>query len=91
MKGKSFIVRIDGTIEHVEPENGTNFTLDELKKAIGGGYIEVVPLTFDKVMVVDEDGKRKQLALNVAATRIYNGPNDFIVGDALVCHRKQIR
>lgn len=92
MKGKAFIVKTTGKIEYVEPEDGNYFSLKELKKAIGGGYIEIVPFRPNLVMVVDEDGKMKRLPLNTVATRIYNSKtNDYIVGDVLVCCRKQIR
>lgn len=52
-------------------------TLEELKGAIGGGYLEAVP-GFDSVIyndivmscvaLCDEDGKRKRLDLNAAAS-----------------------
>jgi hypothetical protein len=91
MKGKSFIMKTTGAIEYVEPENGFHFELEELKQAIGGGYIEVVYLTNDLCMIVDEDGKRKRMPLNVGASRLYNSNHDSIVGDVLVCHRSQLR
>ena len=91
MKGQSFILKTTGEINYIEPENGFHFTLEELKEAIGGGYIEVVYLTPDLRMIVDEDGKRKKMPLNVGASRLYKGSHDCIVGDALVCHRSQIR
>lgn len=76
-----------------EPKNGTDYQLEELKEAIGGGYIEICQLNLfpDSVMVIDEDGKNKGLPFNEMATAIYNRlPRDCIVGDALVCKRSQI-
>jgi hypothetical protein len=52
-------------------------TLDELKAAIGGGYIELVPLfnTFERdgqlvdcVAFCDEEGKLKDMPINQEAT-----------------------
>ena len=52
-------------------------TLDELKTAIGGGYLEAIPGFFsigyggtvmNCVAMCDEDGKRRKLAINDAAT-----------------------
>jgi len=90
VKGKSFIIKANGRIQYIEPANGSFFSLEELKKAIGGGWIEVVFLTPDRRMVVDEEGKLKGMPVNVVASRMYNA-NDSIVGDALVCHRNQIK
>ena len=56
-------------------------TLDELRAAVGGGYIEVVPF-FTSIIVqgkpvhcvafCDEDGKRKNLTVNRRATLIWD-------------------
>jgi len=89
MKGKSFIVKTSGIIEPVEPANGNDFSLEELKKAIGGGYIEVVFIPPDRMMVIDEEGKLKGMPVNVVASRMYAA--DSIVGDVLVCHKNQIK
>lgn len=52
-------------------------TLEELKTAIGGGYLELVPsfrsipyggVVMDCIAFCDEDGKRKQLDVNNMAT-----------------------
>jgi Domain of unknown function (DUF3846) len=88
MKNQSYILKTTGEKIPVEPRNGNDFSLEELKTAIGGGYVETVPLSNGRMMIVDEDGRRKQLPLNVEASRLYAA--DIIVGDALVCDRRQI-
>jgi hypothetical protein len=100
MKHKAYILTTDGEIKVTAPKNGTDFSLDELKAAIGGGYIEIVRIPHNRLMVVDEEGKIKDppLPLNMRATLLYCGGNepDFnnpyhtINGDALVCHESQI-
>jgi hypothetical protein len=101
MKLKAYILTTDGDIKVTRPKNGTDFTLEELKAAIGGGYIEVVRVGTNMLMVVDDDGKVKNppLPLNVVASRLYCGerepdfsnPYDTIHGDALLCHGSQIK
>lgn len=80
--------------EEVQPKNGTDFSLKELQGYIGG-HIEIVPLTKDRLMIVDEEGKLKGLPLNIPATKIYNDESfcvtDTIVGNALVCKRSEVR
>lgn len=101
MKHKAYIISVDGERRETAPKNGTDFSLDELKAAIGGGYIQIVRIPPDRLMVVDEEGKVKDppLPLNERATRIYCGkrfpdfsnPYHIINGDALVCHESQIK
>jgi hypothetical protein len=87
-------IRTDGTTTVVEPGNGTDFTLLEVKKFIGGGYLEVIGIPGGRLMVLDEDGKRKEFAVNEVATALARPvllPGDVIVGDVLVCARMQIK
>ncbi len=76
-------------VEDCWPSNGYEFSLEELKTAIGGGYIEIVRLyRRDEwgnplIMIVDEDGIRKQLPVNHHASELYG--KDYIYGPALVC------
>ena len=83
------IIKANGTEIDVEPKNGRDFQLSELQKIVCG-YIEIVNLTDGRLMVVNEEGKLKGLPVNDEATKLV-GYNDVIVGDVLVCSRKQIR
>lgn len=89
------ILRTDGTTESYLPENDEDFKLEELKTAIGGGWIQVVQdPKLDIVMVIDEEGKLKGLPLNPLATAVWEGwygPSDVIMGDALLCRQSQIK
>lgn len=86
--------RTNGAIEeYPAPANGKDYTLQELRDAIGGGYIEILPLSDGRLMVIDEEGKPKTLPGNAQATNLYRQGRDtmdFIVGDALVCEKDQI-
>lgn len=82
----------NGIIKEINPNNGKQFTLEELQTIVGG-YIEIVNLPDDKLLVVDEEGKLKHKPYNVRATQLlaatlHNG--DFVVGNALLCDGSQI-
>lgn len=81
-----------GEPKKVAPKNGKKFSYDELRDMVGG-YIEIIFLTDDKLMVVNEEGKLIGLETNLIATRIFRtikNTTDYIVGDALVCPRYMI-
>lgn len=87
------IYKTDGTITTVEPKNCTDYSLEELQ-AIVGGYIEVLPLNEDEIMVLNEEGKILGLDLNDNATELISEAgmwDDFIVGDVLVCKNDEVR
>ena len=61
--------------------------LKELQNLVGG-YIEVLPLKDNLVMIIDEEGKIKNRQYNELATTIlqhYVKTQDFIVGHAILC------
>ena len=59
----------DGRREEIGPENGTDFQLAELQRIVGG-YIEIVPTTDGRVMVLNEEGKVLGLPRNEQATAL---------------------
>ena len=81
------IIKTNGEVLEVEPKNGTDFSLEEMQ-AIVGGYIEIVSLG-DDLMVVNEEGKLIGLPINDVATAMIT--NDIIVGDVLICKNNQIK
>ncbi len=87
------LYKADGTIEEFpEPANGRHYTLQEVRDAIGGGYIQLCNTKDGRQMAVDEDGKPKGFPANEAATELYEfGEQDPIVGDALVFEFSQFR
>lgn len=61
-------------------------TLANLQALVGGGFIQIVPVSSDGLeLVCDEEGKLKGLPLNVS---IFGG-HDVVAGDAfLLRHRR---
>ena len=85
------LYRVTGTVETVEPVNKTDFTLEELQKIVGG-YIEVVPVFGNKLIVVDEDGRMKNYKHNkTASLLVYGQVIGDIVGDMLLCNQDEIK
>jgi hypothetical protein len=86
------IIRTDGTSSFTQPEDDKKFSLKEMQKVVGG-HIEIVHLDKDMVMVLNEEGKLRNLPLNTKATALFRlshpGNGDFVVGDVLVCTPKQ--
>ncbi len=73
----------DGRTKQVRPQ-GEKFTNEEIWELLGGYYEVTRTLDGDRMLVNDE-GKLKDLELNIPATRIYiHGRRDVILGPALV-------
>lgn len=86
-------IKSSGEKIEVEPKNGTDFKLEELKGFVGG-FIEIIRLRNGKLMVVNEEGKLNRLPINDNATLIWEenyGCTDVIVGDVLVCKESEIK
>lgn len=86
------IIYVDKEAEDYTPKNGRTFELDELQ-GIVGGYIEPICLNDGRMIIVDEDGKSKDKAVNIPATNILRRDHfttDYIVGTAIVCDADMI-
>jgi hypothetical protein len=86
----AILIQPSGAMTQVEPQNGQDFSLEEMKRFMNDGYIEVCHFPMQRLrMIVDEDGHRKGLMYNPIATAFYRmctRPNDnVIVGPALLC------
>lgn len=87
------IIKTDGTRQSYEPANGTDFTLEEMQKAVGG-MVEIIELDDKQSMILNEDGKLLGFPYNEVADNIFHDhfvTLDYIVGDVLICNNKQIR
>lgn len=84
------LLKANGQVVDYPPAD-KQYTLKELQAAVGG-YIEIVHLGQDHLMVVNEEGKLQGLPQNRLASELYGAdPNwDYIVGDALVCRDEDI-
>lgn len=86
------LIKVDGSIATVKPKNGTDFKLSELQELVGG-YIQVISVNDDMLLVIDEEGKLKNSPFNPLATNIAKGfvrDDDFIVGNALHCKSSEV-
>lgn len=95
------IIKADGTEETIVPANGTDFSLEEAQKVVGG-LIEVVNLSDEinlsdeMIIVCNEEGLFMDFDVNEKATELCHkseaiSPGSFIVGDVLYCHTDMIR
>lgn len=87
------IYKVNGEILDIEPKNGSDFSLEELQ-GIVHGYIEVLHLNDNEIMVLNEEGKCKNLGINIMATSLILCAGyryDFIVGDVLVCKSDELK
>ena len=88
------LYKTNGEIIEMKPENGSDFSLEELK-CVTDGLLELVYLDSETMMVVDEEGKLKGLPYNENATDVfrkqYPDRNDYIVGNALVMKNNQLK
>ena len=74
------------------PKNGKTFELDELQGIVDGNF-EPIRLNDGRMIIVDEDGKSKNKAVNIPATNILRRDHyttDYIVGTAIVCDADMI-
>lgn len=91
----ALLLKASGAIVDLLPGNRRVFSLIELQTAVGG-YIEMVRAPHDVTdvagepmwLVLNEDGKRLQLAINACATLLYHRagglPDDVVVGDVIL-------
>ena len=85
---KGALIKTDGSVQKVQPANGSDFTLEELQGFVDG-LIEIIDIGSDMIMVVNEEGKGV-LEPNTTATVIARAmmaisPHDYIAGNALMC------
>lgn len=86
------VIMSSGKIKAI-PHYGEKFELRTLQNRVDG-YIEIVPLDGETVMVVNEDGKNIGLPFNPRATGVfqkYNHTGDYIVGDVVLCYSEDIQ
>ena len=86
------IIYTDKEAEGYTPKNGRTFELEEMQEIVGG-YVEPIRLNDGRMIIVDEDGKSKDKAVNIPATNILRRDHyttDYIVGNAIVCDADMI-
>ena len=90
------LISVDKDPRRVFPKNGTDFSLEESQKYVGGN-IEVIDVRdgSDFIMIINDDGKYTKEP-NLAATAIARQtnsifPNDYICGDVILCHTSMLK
>lgn len=92
MKKEALLVTNDELVT-IHPKNGKYFELKELQNLVGG-YIEIVRLNDEDILVINEEGKY-DLPINIPATQaayMQNAimPNDYICGDVVFCKTEMV-
>jgi hypothetical protein len=85
---------IDGTTTEIAPNNGTDFTGNELRQFMGVSWLEALYVGgvdgdehSNQILIVDEEGKLNGSPVNENATQVYQaatGSTDVIVGNAVL-------
>lgn len=80
-------------VSQIRPENGKEFKLAEVQKYVAG-YIEIVRLNDEQIMVVNEEGKftkgGNQIASAIAHLHRAIRQCDYIAGDVVICPLKML-
>ena len=86
------LLRSDGSRDDISPMNGKKFEfVGEAYDLIGATIIQICETHDGRLLLVDEEGKLAGKAVNDAATALYiYGAYDPIVGDAIVCTKRQL-
>lgn len=89
----ALLIPATGPAREVTPANGDQFTLEELHRIVGG-YIEALRAPDDRIMFLNEDGKRLGLQKNDKATALgwaagTLSASDVVVGDVIVCDERE--
>jgi hypothetical protein len=87
----ALIIKTTGEEIETTPENKKDGFSSREIHAVVGGYFELVYATDGRMILLNEEGKLEGLAMNEKATALYGNPNDYIVGDVLVCDDKELK
>lgn len=87
-------IKTDGEVKEVRPENGRDFTLEEMYKYTGCTCVDILNLPSGRAMIVDDNGKNEGRKYNENASQIFReeypiekypmNNDQTIVGDVLV-------
>ncbi len=85
------LIKENGILTHITPENGKNFKLEELQKMVDG-LIEIIPVKLsDRILVINEEGKFTK-GVNFHATTMANiFEGDYIAGDVVYCEDGEVQ
>lgn len=93
--GHGVLIQVDGSITAYDPtREDKTYDFKQLKDKIGCQYGELVYLSNEVIMVIDEEGKLTNKEINLFATALFQERFriiDSIMGDVVICHTKAIR
>ena len=81
VKKYNVLIRPEGQIQIIEHDDSLDFYRSYIN-----GFIEIVRVHDDVVMIIDDEGKIKDLPVNILASWLYNC-EDYIVGPAILDKR----
>lgn len=84
----AYKITVGGDISEISPKNGKTFELEEVQAYVEG-YIEVVQLNKDQIMIVNEEGKFDKeynaIATGIADLHKALWSGDYICGNVVIC------
>lgn len=90
----AYIISESGDVSEIKPNNGSDFSLEEAQRVVDG-YIEVVYLNDEQIMIVNENGKftkqRNEIATDIARFNNALFNYDFISGDVILCPTEMLK
>lgn len=85
------LYKIGYPIREVKPKDGKKFTLQEAQSLVGG-FVELVHLNGDRILLCDEEGVLKRKPVNQMATldaKRHGWRGNFLVGSVLFLKDKE--
>lgn len=81
----------NGVVVSITPENGTDFSLEELEMIVGG-IISVHSMPNGRAIVVNDAAEALKLPYNASATEEWHNARmeGNILGNAITCSRKYL-
>ncbi|MBD5199398.1 MAG: DUF3846 domain-containing protein [Bacteroidales bacterium] len=85
---KAYLITTSGSVTEITPRDGREFELEEAQVRVEG-YVEIVQLSEEVIMIINEEGKYTK-GLNAVATGIANSHGalwygDYICGNVVIC------
>lgn len=85
------LYEVGGIIKEVQPKNGEKLSLEEAQ-ALVDGYVELIHLDGDNILLCDEEGLLKNKPINTLATIQARGlgwKGSYLVGSVLFLKDKE--
>lgn len=85
------LYEVGGIIKEVQPKNGEKISLEEAQ-ALVDGYVELIHLDGDNILLCDEEGLLKNKPINTLATIQARGlgwKGSYLVGSVLFFKDKE--